>query len=103
MIIDSGISCLDPIDPQAGMDLTEVKNKYSDRIALKGNVDCAQTLSYATADEVIEETKQVIRKGGPGGGFILSSSNSIHASVRPENYMAMLDTLKKYGSYPLSL
>ena len=85
------------------MDLSEVKNKYSDRIALKGNVDCAQTLSYATADEVIEETKQVIRKGGPGGGFILSSSNSIHASVKPENYLAMLDTLKKYGSYPLSL
>ncbi len=103
MIIDSGISCLDPIDPQAGMDLSEVKSKYSDRIALKGNVDCAQILSYATTDEVIEETKQVIRKGGPGGGFILSSSNSIHASVRPENYMAMLDTLKKYGGYPLSL
>ena len=103
MIIDSGISCLDPIDPQAGMDLTEVKDKYGDRVALKGNVDCAQTLSYATADEVIEETKEVIRKGGPGGGFILSSSNSIHASVKPENYLAMLDTLKKYGSYPLSL
>jgi len=47
------------------------------------------------------ETKEVIRKGGPGGGFILSSSNSIHASVKPENYMAMLDTLKQYGRYPL--
>ncbi|MHC4725832.1 MAG: uroporphyrinogen decarboxylase family protein [Planctomycetota bacterium] len=103
MIIDSGISCLDPIDPQAGMDLSEVKGKYSDRIALKGNVDCAQTLSYATVDEVIEETKEVIRKGAPGGGFILSSSNSIHASVKPENYLAMHDTLKKYGSYPLRL
>ena len=103
MIIDSGISCLDPIDPQAGMDLTEVKDKYGDRVALKGNVDCAQTLSYATVDEVIAETKEVIRKGGPGGGFILSSSNSIHASVKPENYMAMLDTLKEYGRYPLRL
>ena len=101
MIIDSGISCLDPIDPQAGMDISEVKEKYGDRVALKGNVDCAQTLSYATVEEVIEETKQVIRKGGPGGGFILSSSNSIHASVKPENYMAMPDTLKEFGRYPL--
>jgi uroporphyrinogen decarboxylase len=103
MIIDSGISCLDPIDPQAGMDLTEVKEKYGDRVALKGNVDCAQTLSYGTVEEVIAETKEVIRKGGPGGGFILSSSNSIHASVKPENYMAMLDTLREYGRYPLSV
>jgi uroporphyrinogen decarboxylase len=80
-----------------------VKEKYGDRIALKGNVDCAQTLSYASVDEVVEETKEVIRKGAPSGGFILSSSNSIHASVKPENYLAMLDTLKKYGSYPLRL
>ena len=57
----------------------------------------------ALEDYIARYTKQVIKKGGPGGGFILSSSNSIHASVKPENYMAMLDTLKKYGSYPLSL
>ena len=103
MIVDSGISCLDPIDPQAGMDLAEVKAKYGDRIALKGNVDCAQTLSYASTEEVIEETKQAIGKGAPGGGYILSSSNSIHASVKPENYMAMLDTLKRFGRYPIRL
>ncbi|MBL7152262.1 MAG: hypothetical protein ISS79_00980 [Phycisphaerae bacterium] len=103
MIVDSGISCLDPIDPQAGMDLSEVKAKYGDRIALKGNVDCAQTLSYATVEEVVEETKQAIKKGSAGGGYILSSSNSIHASVKPENYLAMLDTLKEYGRYPICL
>jgi len=35
----------------------------------------------------------------PGGGYILSSSNSIHSAVKPENYIAMLDTLKKFGKY----
>jgi len=103
MIIDSGIDCLDPIDPLAGMDLAEVKAKYGDRIALKGNVDCAQTMTFGSVDDVIAETKEVLRKGAPGGGFILSSSNSIHSSVKPENYLAMLQTLEKYGRYPLSL
>ena len=28
MIVDSGIDCLDPIDPVAGMDLGEVKRKF---------------------------------------------------------------------------
>lgn len=99
MIIDSGIDCLDPIDPQAGMDLGEVKAKYGHRVALKGNVDCAHLLSFGTEDEVIEATKTALKKGKPGGGFILSSSNSIHSAVKPENYAAMLNTWKEFGSY----
>jgi uroporphyrinogen decarboxylase len=103
MIVDSGIDCLDPIDPQAGMDLGEVKARFGQRIALKGNVDCAQLMTFGTPDEVIEATKHALRQGGPGGGFILSSSNSIHSAVRPENYQAMLRTLQEFGHYPLSL
>jgi uroporphyrinogen decarboxylase len=103
MVIDSGIDCLDPIDPQAGMDLADVKAKYGHRVALKGNVDCAQTMTFGTPEDVIAETKAALRKGAPGGGFILSSSNSIHSSVKPENYLAMLDTLAKYGGYPIAV
>jgi uroporphyrinogen decarboxylase len=99
MIIDSGIDCLDPIDPQAGMDLGEVKTKYSHRVALKGNVDCAQLMTFGTPQEVIEATKTTLRQGMPGGGFILSSSNSIHSGVKPENYVAMLQTLREFGRY----
>jgi uroporphyrinogen decarboxylase len=99
MIIDSGIDCLDPIDPVAGMDLGEVKAKYGQRVALKGNVDCAQLMTFGTPDEVVEATKEALCKGMPGGGFILSSSNSIHSAVKPENYVAMLQTLREYGCY----
>lgn len=103
MIVDTGIDCLDPIDPQAGMDLAEVKAKYGSRIALKGNVDCAQTMTFGAPEDVIAETQAALRKGAPGGGFILSSSNSIHSSVKPENYLAMLRTLERYGRYPIGL
>jgi uroporphyrinogen decarboxylase len=103
MIIDSGIDCLDPIDPQAGMDLGEVKAKYGHRVALKGNVDCAQTLTLGTVEEVIEATKTAMRTGMPGGGYIFSSSNSIHSGVRPENYAAMLQTWREYRQYPMAL
>ncbi len=99
MIINSGIDCLDPIDPQAGMDLGEVKAKYGNQVALKGNVDCAQLMTFGTPDEVAEATKETLRKGMPNGGFILSSSNSIHSAVKPENYVAMLKTLRECGRY----
>ena len=103
MLVDSGIDCLDPIDPVAGMDIGAVKKKYGHRVALKGNVDCAHTLTFGSISDVIAETKECIRKAAPGGGFILSSGNTIHSSVKPENYLALLHTLKMYGRYPLSL
>jgi uroporphyrinogen decarboxylase len=103
MIVDSGIDCLDPIDPVGGMDIGAVKAKYGARIALKGNVNCAETLTFGSLSDVIAETKEAIRKGGPGGGYILSSGNTIHSSVKPENYLAMLHTLRMYGRYPISL
>ncbi len=99
MIIDTGIDCLDPIDPLAGMDLAEVKAKYGDRVALKGNVDCAQLLTFGTRDEVIRATRTALNQGMPGGGFILSSSNSIHSAVPPDNYLALVETAREYGSY----
>ncbi|HVN53298.1 MAG TPA: uroporphyrinogen decarboxylase family protein [Anaerolineaceae bacterium] len=103
MIVDSGIDCLDPIDPQAGMDLAEVKAKFGQRVALKGNVDCARLLTFGTPEEVIEATRAALRSGMPGGGYILSSSNSIHSAVRPENYAALLHTWREYGRYPLAI
>lgn len=103
MIVESGIDCLDPIDPIAGMNLAEVKSRYGDKIALKGNVDCAELMTFGTPEQVREATKVALQQGAPGGGYILSSSNSIHSSVKPENYQAMVKTLREFGRYPLKL
>jgi uroporphyrinogen decarboxylase len=103
MIIESGIDCLDPIEPRAGMDLGALKRTYGQRIAFKGNVDCAHTLSFGSEKQVVEETRQAIRDGAAGGGLILSSSNSIHSGVKPGNYLAMWNAIRMYGTYPIRL
>ncbi|QGP91606.1 Uroporphyrinogen decarboxylase [Neomoorella glycerini] len=100
-LIDTGIDCLDPIDPLGGMDLEYMKKTYGDRICLKGNVDCVSTLVDKKPEDVIEEVKDCIRKAGAGGGYIISSSNSIHAGINPVNYKTFLDAIKEYGTYPL--
>ncbi len=94
-----GFDLFDPIDPIAGMDLRYMKQTYGDRIALKGNVNCATTLVSGTVDETIAETKRCLEIGMPGGGYVISSSNSIHASINPANYQAMLNTIEEYGKY----
>jgi uroporphyrinogen decarboxylase len=103
MILDAKPDCLDPIDPLGGLDIGEMKEKYGNRFALKGNVDCAHTLTFGSTEDVVNETKEVIRKAAHGGGLIVSSSNSIHSKVKPGNYLAMWNTLRTYGTYPIRL
>ncbi len=100
-MIDAGIDAIDPLEPIANMDIGEVRERYGDRIARCGNVDCGELLSRGTPDQVVEAVKETIAKGSPGGGHILASSNSIHPAVRPENYRAMIDAAREFGRYPL--
>jgi uroporphyrinogen decarboxylase len=97
--IECGIDCLDPIDPDAGYKMAAMKAKYGDRICLKGNIDCKGTLCDGTPEEVETEVRQCLADGGAGGGLILSSSNTIHRGVKPDNYRAMLAALREYGRY----
>ncbi len=94
--IDCGVDCLDPIDPDAGLRLDDYKKRYGDRVCLKGNVDCKGALCTGTPEQVQAEVRACLRHAGPDG-YILSSSNTIHRGVRPENYRAMLDALRKWG------
>lgn len=103
MIVGTGIDALHPLDAAAGMDIGAVKQKYGNRICVIGGVDCGDLLSSDPPERVVEEVKRVLRKVSPGGGHILSSSNSIHHSVKPENYLAMVETAKKYGKYPIRI
>ncbi len=102
-LVEAGIDGIDPIDPLAKMDLATVKERWGDRIAIKGNVDCAYLLVTGEEAEVVEAVKDCIRIAGPGGGYACSSSNSIHSGVKPNLYIAMLDAIREYGVYPLDM
>ena len=97
--VDCGIDCLDPIDPAGGYTLGRMKARCGGRICLKGNVDCTGALCSGTPQDVQQEVAQCLAEGMPGGGWILSSSNTIHRGVKPENYRAMLTALRDHGRY----
>ena len=103
MAVEAGIDAINPIEPAAGMDIGEVKKKYGSRVCIIGNIDCGHTLSVAPVEQVVREVKDSIAKAGLGGGYIMMSSNSLHSSVKPENYRAMVETTRTYGKYPLDM
>lgn len=100
-MLEAGVDGYHAIEPGAGMELAQLKHDYGEHLTLIGNVDCATVLVDGPVEAVRTQTEQVIREAGPGGGFLLSSSNSIHPGVKPEYYLAMLDTARHVGTYPI--
>ncbi len=98
-LLNSGIDGLDPIDPMGNMDIKSIKQKFGNRVALKGNIDCVWTLVSGSIEQVEEDVIKCLKDGMPGGNFIISSSNSIHKSINPDNYKHMLYCIRKYGVY----
>jgi uroporphyrinogen decarboxylase len=93
---------LQSLDPTAGMDIGAVKARYGDKLTLMGNV-AVDTLTTGSKEQVIEETKACLRKAAPRGGYILSSSNSWYGGAKLENCLAMVETGRKYGNYPIRI
>jgi uroporphyrinogen decarboxylase len=56
-------------------------------------------LAYGTKEEIEEKVKEHCLKLAPGGGYVLSSSTSIMEGISPENFVAMIEAVHKYGCY----
>jgi len=103
ILVNTGIDALHPIDPAAGLDMGVAKAEIGDKVTLMGNVSCIDVLPNGTAEEIRQATRECIRKGGKGGGFICTSSNSIHSGVPGENYVTFVNAIHEFGKYPLNL
>jgi uroporphyrinogen decarboxylase len=95
-MIKAGIDGLHSLEPAAGVNIGQVKESYGDRLVLVGNIDCGALLSFGNAEEVRRVVRETITKAAPGGGYILSSSNSLHRGVRTENILAMIGEAKRF-------
>jgi len=99
ILLETGYDGLNPLEPQAGMDLKKVKDYCGDRLCLVGNIDCVDLLPSGTQAQVEEAVRSAIRDAAAGGGLIVCDSNSLHPGVNPENCIAMFEAVKKYGAY----
>ena len=99
---EAGFDGFHPVQPQC-MDIGEVKAKYGDRLCILGNIDCMYLLPFGSEEEVEQSVKEAIAAAAPGGGYVISSSNSIHPGCKPENYIAMVKAARKYGDYPIRI
>ena len=97
-LLQLGMNAVHPVQPSA-MDINQLKAKYGDRVCIVGNIDLDYTLPRGTEAEVEAEVKDRIEKVGKGGGYMISSANSITDYCKVENVWAMSRAIKKYGKY----
>jgi uroporphyrinogen decarboxylase len=91
---------LHSLDPQAGVDIAEVKRRYGREVCLIGNVNCG-LLDTGSPDEVRENVRYALQSGMPGGGYIFSTSNCVYTGMRLSQYETMLEVWRREGNYPL--
>jgi uroporphyrinogen decarboxylase len=101
-LIDCGFHGFNPVQPNS-MDIVEAKRRWGKKLCLIGNINLDSTLTLGTPDDVRAEVYERIRTIGPGGGYMVASSNSITDYVPHENMKALLDATYEFGKYPIQL
>jgi Uroporphyrinogen decarboxylase (URO-D) len=102
-LIEAGLDVHQSLEPLAGNDLGEVKAKWGDRLSFIGNMDISDLLAFGTVEKVIETTKQCLRDGMPGSGYIFSTCSDLINLDKVDLVEAMMATVKKYGKYPVNI
>ena len=99
-LVGTGLDCLGPLEDVPGMELDAILDRYPGRISVMGNVR-VDLLARGTEEQVIAETRRLLETVSAKGGHIMSSGNTIATSVNPRNFLAMVRTTKRFGTYPI--
>lgn len=89
-----GMSGLHPLEPGA-MDLKLLKREYGKKLCLVGNIDIKHTMTDATDEEIRQCIDTCMDTLAHDGSYIISDSNSVPASVNPDNIVKISEHIQK--------
>jgi uroporphyrinogen decarboxylase len=97
-LVQANPHALHSLDPQGGVDIAEVKQRFGNQVCLIGNVNCG-LMDTGTDEDVIASARYALRQGMPGGGYIFSTSNCVYTGMKLSRYEIILDVWQKEGNY----
>lgn len=95
-LIEIGVDALNPLEVKAGMDPVVLKEKFGDKLTLHGGMNA---MNWNNTEVTLDEIRKIVPILKKNGGYIFSSDHSIPNSVSLQNYRAIVDCVKKEGSY----
>lgn len=97
MMIEAGIDGWQGIQPRIGMTLPALQEHYRGKLCFWGGVD-VDTLVDGTPEQVEDEVRIAFASAPTEGGLVLTCGNSVMVGVRYDNYMAMLQSARKFNA-----
>jgi uroporphyrinogen decarboxylase len=96
--IDIGYEAYNPVQLGAyDMDSLSLKQRFGKKITFWGGLCDTRILAFGTPEDVKKEVMKNINNFMPGGGYIAANIHNITGEVKPENIIAMFDTVYEYG------
>jgi uroporphyrinogen decarboxylase len=96
--IEEGITCLQPLEVKAGMDLIELKHRYGNKMCFMGGID-VRLMAQEDSAPLEKEIREKIQVAKKGGGYIYHSDHSVPKNVSFKQYERVIQMVKKYGQY----
>jgi len=91
-LIEIGVNCFNPFQPEV-MDVYSILPRYRGRLSFHGGLSIQKVLPFGTKEEVIAESKKLL-KLGEDGGLIFSPSHSVEGDTSMENILAFIDVVQ---------
>jgi len=96
--IEEGIDCLQPLEVKSGMDLVELKEEYGNKISFMGGID-VRLMALNDPKPLEKEIREKVAVAKDGGGYIYHSDHSVPNNVSFQQYIRVIELIRKYGKY----
>jgi uroporphyrinogen decarboxylase len=98
MLLEMGVKAIHPMDP-SGIDYRDYKKRFGSSLTLFGNIDIQWPLVEGTPEDVERDVREHMEILKPGGRWVAGSSHSIVNYIPHDNFVAMINSIHKYGAY----
>jgi uroporphyrinogen decarboxylase len=98
LYIAAGFDCVQPLEAKASMDVRKLCPKYGQKLAFFGNIDVMK-MATNDLDLIEEEIRSKLAAGMATKGYAYHSDHSVPPQVSWKTYQAIIEMVKRYGSY----
>jgi uroporphyrinogen decarboxylase len=101
-LIDAGIEIINPVQKECkDMEPAKLKKDFGNHLTFWGASVRTNVLEFGTTEAICAEALETIHQLAPGGGFIFAPIHNLQPGVPPENIVALFETARRFGKYPI--
>jgi hypothetical protein len=100
-VAQMGVDILSPLEtpPSGDANVAEAKRRIGDSVCLWGGVNAYWDVMHGSKDRVREAVRAAISAGAAGGGYVLSTADSVYEPCPLDNVREFLLAGREYGRY----